>query len=101
VATDRAALRRLLQLCLPANLFSSLDIEALIDAMIKSTVVEAGVSNPDSNGIDAKKPPGVGDRAPPLAAGKAPPPGEPSKTASVKVTQKLPGVKASQVRGAK
>ncbi len=45
-AKDRAVLRRLLQLCLPADLLASLDIEKLIDAMIASTVVEAEASEP-------------------------------------------------------
>jgi hypothetical protein len=38
VATDAAILRRLLQMCLPADLFNSLDIDALIAAIISSTV---------------------------------------------------------------
>ena len=38
VAKDAAILRRLLQQCLPADLFNSLDIDQLIKDMIASTV---------------------------------------------------------------
>ncbi len=84
VATDRAILRRLLQECLPADLFNSLDIEALIDEMIRTTVIEVEVEDP-SGGGSGGMPPG---------AKAAPPPG---KAVTLKVTQTIPGVKASQV----
>jgi hypothetical protein len=108
VATDRAILRRLLQLCLPADLFNSLDIEALIDAMIKSTVVEGEASGGEaSTPPGSKAPPGAGGKTPPSGAGKTPPgsgsggktpPGAAAKSASIKVTQTFPGISASQVR---
>ena len=50
-AKDRDVLRRLLQLCLPADLLASLDIEKLIDAMIASTVVEAEASEPGAGSV--------------------------------------------------
>ncbi len=91
VATDRAILRRLLQQCLPDYLLSSLDIEALIDAMIASTVIEVDVMDPSGQtppGAGAKTPPGAGAKTPPGAAGP---------TVSLKVTQTIPGVTAAQV----
>ncbi len=87
VATDRSVLRRLLQDCLPADLLARLDIEALIDAMIASTVVAAGGIDPGSG--SGKTPPG---KTPP---GKTPP-GKANEV-SVQVTQTLPGVPASAV----
>jgi hypothetical protein len=97
VATDKAILRRLLQLCLPADLFSSLNIDALIDAMIKTTVVDADVSGGSPPG--SQTPRGASRATPP---GSKTPPGSygspaAAKTASVKVTQTIPGVSASQV----
>jgi hypothetical protein len=89
VATDRAVLRRLLQLCLPADLLNSLDIEALIDAMVASTVVEVEISGGSSNGSNGGSTPPGAKAAPPSAAGK---------TTSIEVKQRIPGVKAADVR---
>ncbi len=95
VATDRSVLRRLLQDCLPADLLARLDIEALIDAMIASTVVTVDVTDSGSG----KTPPGKtpSGKTPP---GKTPPgktpPGKANEV-SVQVTQTLPGVPASAV----
>ena len=92
VATDRAILRRLLQLCLPEYLLNSLDIEALIDAMIASTVIEVDIEDPSGK----RPPPGV---LPPPGAGTKAPPGAAGKSVSLKITQTIPGVKAADVRG--
>jgi hypothetical protein len=78
VATDSAVLRRLLQQCLPADLLASLGIDALVDAMIKSTVVQGEVGGPGA------------PKTPPSAS---------AQEATVKVTQIIPGVSASEVRG--
>jgi hypothetical protein len=83
VATDRGILRRLLQLCLPADLLARLDIEALIDAMIASTVIEVDILDPSG-------------KAPPGGAGAKTPPGMSGKSATLKITQTIPKVKASQ-----
>jgi hypothetical protein len=83
VATDRAALRRLLQLCLPADLLASLDIEALLDAMIASTAVDGSVAAPGSGGNGT----GTSSPSPPSKAA----------TISLRVTQELPQVPASSV----
>ena len=106
VAKDRAILRRLLEQCLPADLLASLDIEALIDAMIASTVIEV-----ETTGGSGSSPAPGGKASPPGAkasppGAKASPPGakpgsKPSppagKSVSLKVTQVIPGLKASQV----
>jgi hypothetical protein len=91
VATDRGILRRLLQLCLPADLLARLDIEALIDAMIASTVIEVEIEG----GSSGKAPPGgAGDKTP---GGAKTPPGMSGKSVTIKITQTIPKVKASQV----
>jgi hypothetical protein len=90
-ATDRAILRRLLQLCLPADLLATLDIDALIDAMIASTVVEADIS-----GGSGMTPPGSSAKTPPGSGGKTPP-GVAAKSVSVEVKQTIPGVSAADV----
>jgi hypothetical protein len=101
-ATDRAILRRLLQLCLPADLLNSLDIDALIDAMIASTVVETDVSGGSGSGgmtppgSVAKTPPGSGARTPP-GSGARTPPGVAAKSVSVEVKQTIPGVSAADL----
>ncbi len=87
VATDRAVLRRLLQLCLPADLLASLDIEALLDAMIASTAVDGSVAAPGSGGSGSGNGTGTSSPSPP---GKA-------ATISLRVTQELPQVPASAV----
>jgi hypothetical protein len=95
VATDRAILRRLLQLCLPANLFSSLNIDELIDAMIASTVVEAEIADPGAS-TPSPKP----ATSPSPSAGTSPKPAAaspPGQSASISVSQTLPGVPASAV----
>jgi hypothetical protein len=90
VATNRDVLRRLLMACLPADLLATLDIEALIDAMIASTVITVEFTDADSgSGSGSKTPPGKA--SPP---GKAAPPG-PSVT--VTVEQNIPKISAADV----
>jgi hypothetical protein len=102
VAKDRAILRRLLLQCLPADLLATLDIEALIDAMIASTVIEvettggSGGSSPVPGGKPT--PPGSKPTPPAGKPGSKPsPPGAAGKSVSVEVKQVIPGLKASQV----
>ncbi len=70
VATDREALRAILTLALPANVVTSLGMDALLDALVASTKVEA--TGQAADGADGP-------------------------TAQVKVTQKIPGVKPSDL----